>query len=836
MSKELYERLNELNAELGDMFTIIGNIFCCKACNKEINNPFKKSTVRSHLGSFSHLNAVKSLNNDCYQQFDERKHLQNDEFEEQNRKLIICRKLNREFGDIFDIINSVFYCKPCNKEINNPFKKSTVKSHLGSISHLNAIKSFEFNQYLSEQLIDENSVNDSSNDPQKLAQLLVKLTKEFGDIFKINNNIFYCKPCDKEINNPFKKSTIKTHLSSIKHMNAMNSFEKFEQLDNENSINSNFNEQKELNLMQNKRSILLKKLNKEFGNIFEIIDNVFICKPCNKEINNPFKKSTVKSHLSSNIHSISMENFQFPEQSNEQNNYSLIDYSSVGKFDHLLHKYVREFGDVLAVFGSNLFCKACNRNVTNPYLKTTVRQHLANKSHIKALENYSPQQEINEENMIIECDVNTNGSEEKFVNELVTENEFIKCDLNSGSSLISILEKIKDKVNEMINQCKCHFDNNIKNEVKSLLEEYDRRKTAFIWNKNSENNDKFKNNQNFVNNKNDIIIKSGFNGNSSDRRTDMKVKRSFIEPKNSLKNKGNEGLKVYDPLLKGENTVSGQRFACLWPGCERKFFAKSQLKVHLCVHTGEKRFKCDYPNCDKAFERRQTLNYHLEKHKYKGFKYEKRFSCEWPQCSKKFAFRFLLNNHIRVYHLKVERFKCDWPKCGLGFVTKLQYDAHVGRSHIGQSLYKCSWPKCGKQFVNKYSHQKHYNYVHLNQRKYLCRFEGCGESFIGKERLDSHTIEVHNGQKPLACDWPGCEFSTVYTQNLNLHQRIHTNERPYKCSWPQCVWSFRQSDHLKAHMLKHTGERPFSCHFVGCEARFQSKHAMKVHFDKTHPK
>lgn len=42
--------------------------------------------------------------------------------------------------------------------------------------------------------------------------------------------------------------------------------------------------------------------------------------------------------------------------------------------------------------------------------------------------------------------------------------------------------------------------------------------------------------------------------------------------------------------------------------CDAKFFGKSELKKHMCMHTGEKKYQCS--TCQKAYGR----NYHLLRH------------------------------------------------------------------------------------------------------------------------------------------------------------------------------------------------------------------------------
>ncbi len=49
---------------------------------------------------------------------------------------------------------------------------------------------------------------------------------------------------------------------------------------------------------------------------------------------------------------------------------------------------------------------------------------------------------------------------------------------------------------------------------------------------------------------------------------------------------------------------------CTWEGCNKRFRRPTHLKVHMCIHTGEKPFKCKH--CDYAAIQQNSLMWHMK--------------------------------------------------------------------------------------------------------------------------------------------------------------------------------------------------------------------------------
>ncbi|KAF8475422.1 hypothetical protein JB92DRAFT_2838218 [Gautieria morchelliformis] len=78
---------------------------------------------------------------------------------------------------------------------------------------------------------------------------------------------------------------------------------------------------------------------------------------------------------------------------------------------------------------------------------------------------------------------------------------------------------------------------------------------------------------------------------------------------------GNAYGPLYSDPSRMDRGPGNKKYACKWPGCEKRFERQNALDTHMNIHTDQKPYPCPVANCGKAFNVRSNMRRHLLTHK-----------------------------------------------------------------------------------------------------------------------------------------------------------------------------------------------------------------------------
>lgn len=139
-----------------------------------------------------------------------------------------------------------------------------------------------------------------------------------------------------------------------------------------------------------------------------------------------------------------------------------------------------------------------------------------------------------------------------------------------------------------------------------------------------------------------------------------------------------QSAEALDNHIKNDHAGKDGTYRCFWQDCSKhdnitqiagaiNFGNKPKLMRHVHSHTGFKPFPCSYPGCEKGFVTKEQLRNHETTHTK-----SRKYKCD--QCDKAFAVKSALTTHVTAVHDEKKIHSCDI--CGKAFADSSNLSKH----------------------------------------------------------------------------------------------------------------------------------------------------------------